>query len=129
LSPTARFSPETQTFHLGPVALSQLAPVVDGQVPQAAPMTLAPTDAGWRLSAQLGEGGVWQLDVAAEDGRLRLSVSLTGRGSTCDALGVRFGLVHNAARFLRNGYTSWDGSFFVEPLAAAEHAGTNPVMA
>jgi alpha-galactosidase len=89
-------------------------------------MTLAPTDAGWRLSAQLGEGGIWQLDVAAEDGRLRLSVSLTGRGSTCDALGVRFGLVHNAARFLRNGYTSWDGSFFVEPLAAAEHAGIDP---
>lgn len=49
--------------------------------------------------------------------RLRLLVKVTdlAPGREIDSIGIRFEQVSGLARYLRHGYQSWDGSFFVEP--------------
>jgi alpha-galactosidase len=39
-----------------------------------------------------------------------------------DSFGVQFGAVENLRAYLRQGYTSWDGSFYVQPEALADFA-------
>jgi alpha-galactosidase len=53
--------------------------------------------------------------VAFERDPLTLRIALEGvAGDSVDSLGLRIGRAANVVRYLRNGYTSWDGSYFVE---------------
>jgi alpha-galactosidase len=56
------------------------------------------------------------LDIALEGVRIDERV---------DSLGLRFGAVSGVLRYLRNGYTSWDGSYFVEPANADDLSGAD----
>ncbi|SDG58483.1 glycoside hydrolase family 36 protein [Pelagibacterium luteolum] len=123
MSSLAQFVPETQSFTLGNVTLSQIAPMVDGEIVTAQKLEIVAEDEGWSLRTLLDDGRGWSLSIHPCTKGLLLTARLHGAGMIhCDAIGVRFGLVHNVERFLRNGYTSWDGSYFVEPRAATQFA-------
>jgi alpha-galactosidase len=78
-----------------------LAPLIDGAVPPHRAI-----DGGWELA----DGARVLLDV--EPGRYTVRVENVDR--SLDSLGFR--LSYSGARlYLRNGYHSWDGSFFVKP--------------
>ena len=92
------------------IALSEIEPLIDGEVP-----------AHGRVQVE-GDTLVWHLETAVarlriEPGSMpRLNFSLEGlpRGLEIDSLGLRLKF-QGARSYLRNGYQSWDGSFFVEP--------------
>jgi alpha-galactosidase len=83
-------------FALGGVRLAGVVPLLDG----------APTDRPARIETRRDEAG-----------RLRISVRVEGLDPArpVDSVGLRFEAVAGVARYLRHGYQSWDGSFFVEP--------------
>jgi alpha-galactosidase len=77
------------------------APLIDGAVPMHRAI-----DGGWALDG----GGRVLLDVQPG----RYTVLIEGMDRPLDSLGIR--LNYSGARlYLRNGYHSWDGSFFVAP--------------
>ena len=102
---------EGLSFAARGVTLGGLEPLIDGAVPGHG----APQVAGGRI--------VWPLDtgqIVLEVGHgaeLRLCVRLEGIAADrpIDSLGLRFTTVSGAHRYLRNGYQSWDGSFFAAP--------------
>ncbi len=55
--------------------------------------------------------------IERDGDRLKLLVRVDGiaPGRAIDSIGIRFEQVDGIARYLRHGYQSWDGSFFVEP--------------
>jgi alpha-galactosidase len=65
-----------------------------------------------------------RIDHRDTDGRTHLVAGLDARGDL-GSIGVRF-RASGVRQYLRNGYTSWDGSYFVEPLAAREVAAADP---
>ena len=81
------------TLSLGAITIDELTPIVDG----------APSSEAW----------IEQREI---DGRHEIVVVLRG-GGAIDAIGVRV-RARGARRYLRSGYTSWDGSFFVDVSAA-----------
>jgi len=92
-----------------------IEPLIDGEIPKHAP----PDIEDGRI--------IWQLDSGSavlliEDGPIvRLSLRIEGLdpGRAVDSLGLRFTSIEGVRLYLRNGYQSWDGSFFVEPGTAA----------
>jgi alpha-galactosidase len=61
-----------------------------------------------------------RIETRVLDGRTELTVVLP-RGGRLASIGVRL-QAHGVRQYLRNGYMSWDGSFFVEPATAREVA-------
>jgi alpha-galactosidase len=43
-----------------------------------------------------------------------------------DSFGLRFEQIENLRQYLRNGYFSWDGSYYVQPDTLAELEGADP---
>ncbi|MGH8237441.1 MAG: glycoside hydrolase family 36 protein, partial [Steroidobacteraceae bacterium] len=105
------------------ILLSELAPLIDGQVPECGPAAVATTPDGWTVTwliAGAGERVVLAIVALADADGLMLDLALEGAqpGSSIDSLGLRIGAAANVLRYLRNGYMSWDGSFFIEPDSA-----------
>lgn len=98
-------------FTLRGVTLGGLVPLIDGAVPaHGAPQIVIdrivwPLDTG-RILLEVEHGA-----------ELRLCVRLEGIAADrpVDSLGLRFTAVSGVRRYLRNGYQSWDGSFFAAP--------------
>ncbi|HSL42412.1 MAG TPA: glycoside hydrolase family 36 protein [Anaerolineales bacterium] len=69
-------------------------------------------------SPALGSGS-FQLQVAPSETEKRISVRYWLENPppdlTLDSFGLRFEQVENVRQFLRNGYFSWDGSYYVQP--------------
>lgn len=86
-------------------------PLVDGEVPAHEIMAADAGGTTWRLA----NGGTVRLTVAAEGDALRLDVVAEGLARPLEALGLRFDGVTGVRRYLRNGYQSWDGSWFERP--------------
>jgi alpha-galactosidase len=84
-----------QAFEGGGIRLGGIIPLIDGEPAQA------------RFSFGIERDGE----------RLRLLVRVDGLdpARAIDSIGIRFEQVEGVARYLRHGYQSWDGSFFVEP--------------
>ncbi|CAM3249203.1 Alpha-galactosidase [Sphingomonas antarctica] len=82
-----------------------LAPLINGEVPRHRTV-----DGGWELEG----GGRVLLDVQPG----RYTVRIEGADHSLDSLGLRLNYA-GARLYLRNGYHSWDGSFFVAPGTAA----------
>jgi alpha-galactosidase len=92
------------------VRLRLLDPLLDGEVPAHSGMQLM--EAGWLWP--LGNGGAIALSQSTADGITRLSVTAVGIDQPMQSLGLRFSAV-GVHRYLRNGYHSWDGSYFADP--------------
>ncbi|MBV8686619.1 MAG: alpha-galactosidase [Alphaproteobacteria bacterium] len=86
------------------IRLSEIAVLVDGQPSPAANV------AG-------------SLAIREEGDSLRLILQLPDEGPR-QSLGLRFGRVEGVRAYLRNGYQSWDGSYFVP--AGTQAAGDEP---
>jgi alpha-galactosidase len=99
------------TFTGHGITLRNIEPVIDGEIPPH------------RLPQVNGSCVIWELDSgtaaleieAGETTKLRLRLEGVPNDRRVDSLGLRIGSVGGVGSYLRNGYQSWDGSFFVEP--------------
>jgi hypothetical protein len=69
-------------------------------------------------SPALGNGAFRLQAVPSEEGdrlALRYWVEALPKDLVLDSFGLRFEQVENLRQFLRNGYFSWDGSYYVQP--------------
>jgi len=100
------------------------------RTPIAAEPSVAASADGWTLtwvSDTPGRGNVTlQLHRATEGLRLDLTLESTPADLRPHSFGLRIGSAEGVSKYLRNGYTSWDGSYFVEPGPEAQtgHAMT-----
>ena len=101
-----------QTLSAGGVVFSDLAPLIDGAVPACEGPRVANRGRGWTLTWSIG---AQRFVVEIETDPITLKIAIEGMaGRSLESLGLRFGRAANVVRYLRNGYTSWDGSYFVE---------------
>lgn len=109
---------------VGGIALAELAPLLDGVVPPHDTVSSAETGIVWALH----DGTTITLAIRALPDRQELTVTLSGFSGErrIAALGLRIGRAGNVRQYLRNGYMSWDGSYFVEPASARALAGADP---
>jgi len=107
--------------------LSILTPLVDGQPVSTEPNAHPVGSGGWEITwpcTGAWAGAVFGLSVAQcelPDGRtglqLQYRVEHLPPGSLVSRFGLHFGRIGNLRAYLRSGYHSWDGSFYVEPEA------------
>jgi alpha-galactosidase len=130
------FNAADYSLRVAGLLLTELAPSIDAETPNCGPPDVSNAGEGWRLAWSIADAGRFVLTVSPLpdiDG-LALDFALEGATRPLDAIGLRFGRVPTVTRYLRNGYTSWDGSFFVEverardmredPRASSGHAVT-----
>ena len=96
------------------ITLGGIEPLIDGDVVSYSPPEISASVIQWKL-----ECGIAVLEVETGDVPV-LHFRLEGipPDREIDSLGLRFATVDGVRRYLRNGYQSWDGSFFVEPGTA-----------
>lgn len=113
-------------FEKSGVRLGEIQPLIDGAVPACWPATEIPGGIEWALEA----GGAIRLVIAEDGDATRLDVSASGLDEAPLSLGLRFGVARGVRRYLRNGYHSWDGSFFADPGTPAGDAppGKEPTL-
>jgi alpha-galactosidase len=105
------------------IAFTELAPLIDGAVPACSGPQIATADGRWTLTWTLGKSQRYVLDIQGDT----LKIALEGvGGDSVDSLGLRIGSASNVVRYLRNGYTSWDGSYFVEIESARDIIAADP---
>jgi alpha-galactosidase len=92
------------------IRLGGMVPLVDG-VPAEAITIEVERD---RISWILKEGRA-VLSLARIDDLIRLDICLEHPTSAPASLGLRFAEVEGVRAYLRNGYQSWDGSYFAAP--------------
>jgi alpha-galactosidase len=92
------------------IALSLLSPLLDDQVPSCRVSEQSNEVIRWILD----DGGVISAAIDESDGVTSVSVSVAGVDKSPISLGLRFA-AKGVLRYLRNGYHSWDGSYFAEP--------------
>ncbi|MDB6088825.1 MAG: alpha-galactosidase [Gammaproteobacteria bacterium] len=104
--------------------LAELAPLIDGEPLVCGPPQLTATTSGWLIAwpvlSEAGETLILSVAPMAGSEDLRLDLALEGVPSrvSVDSIGLRIGKTSGVLRYLRNGYTSWDGSYFIEPESA-----------
>lgn len=91
------------------ITLKGIEPIIDGKVPQHGLGEISTDAIRWSL-----EAGAAVLEIDTDSG-LRFRLEGLPANRPIDSLGLRFTEVAGLRRYLRNGYQSWDGSFFVEP--------------
>jgi len=106
------FDPAGPAFEGLGIRLAGIAPLIDGAVLEHGPAQVSTKGIAWPLR----EGTVF-LEVEGEGEGLRLSLGIRGLAPERrpDSLGLRFAAVTGVRLYLRNGYQSWDGSFFATP--------------
>ncbi len=103
--------------------LIHLQPVLNGNVLDEAHIEIVSADARHvelRATAPKMFAGMFGVTLTqTDDTHIELRYWLRGlpENFTLDSFGIRFERVENLRAYLRNGYTSWDGSFYVEPDA------------
>jgi alpha-galactosidase len=92
------------------------APAVVATACVPSPAVVA-TAGGWTLS-----WGPLTLRLLVRDDTIRLDLTLESAPADLrpHSFGIRIGSAEGVTRYLKNGYTSWDGSYFVEPSADAQ---------
>lgn len=116
------FDPQTRSFTLGGIRLGDLAPMIDGVVPAYRLQRADAAGIEWSLE----DGSRFTLALAGDTFTLALSGFSGDRRLA--AIGIRIGSAANVRQYLRNGYMSWDGSYFVEPEAAREVAKSDTAL-
>ena len=100
------------SFRVRGMRLSEIVPLLNG-----APVTTAtPRIDANAMIWPIADGSV-TLAITRDGDQLNLLLTAEGIDTalTIDSFGLRFGRVEGARSYLRNGYQSWDGSFFVAP--------------
>ena len=92
------------------LSLGGISPLIDGAVPEHGPPEVSEHRIAWRLP-----GGRATLDIEQGTEGTRLRLRIDGLGRSPDSIGLRFSKVEGVRHYLRNGYQSWDGSYFVAP--------------
>jgi alpha-galactosidase len=92
------------------IALGAIEPLIDGAVPRIAKYERQESWMLWRLQ----DGGAVRLTVEHGENIERIQVALEETGIAPLSLGFRVS-ASGVRSYLRNGYQSWDGSFFVPP--------------
>ena len=127
------FDPVASGLRAAGMSLSDLVPLIDGEPGICGPPTHVPGDDVWQIAWKLleGRGKSITLTVRQEAHALVLNIALAGARANepVDSLGLRFGKVTGVLRYLRNGYTSWDGSYFIEPANAEDLSGAGAAAA
>ena len=96
------------------IALRIIEPLIDGVAPAITQREDQDSCILWHLQ----EGGVVQLTVERHDNVERIQVILEGTAISPLSLGFRLS-ASDVRSYLRNGYHSWDGSFFAAPGSPA----------
>src|SRR5688500_17073450 len=110
------------------MTLGTISPLLDGQAPRVGAGRVASTEAGWMLTWPIENGSakrfVVRITPQSDPGVIHVEAMLdeVAAAARVDSIGVRFGAAA-ARRYLRNGYTSWDGSSFVEVEGGEEAVG------
>lgn len=86
-------------------------PLIDGAVP---PHRVERTD-GDTIVWVIDAGGTVTLRAARDGDAVRIDLIASGVAGPLASLGLRFDGITGVRRYLRNGYQSWDGSYFVAP--------------
>jgi len=103
------FDASTANFRAKVLVLAEIQPLIDGQVPRHGSREATETSLIWQLVCG-------RFVVEIEPGEpLSFKCRAEGVDQPPDSLGLRFGRVTGVSRYLRHGYQSWDGSFFVAP--------------
>ena len=116
------FDQQAAAFELGGLRLQGLAPLINGAVPPH------------KLSAAEATGLTWALDdgttmrMQLDGGRIDISLSGFSGELRLASIGLRIGHAANVRQYLRQGYMSWDGSFFVQPDTAREVSRADPSL-
>ena len=114
-----RFDPETLSLTVRGMTLASVAPLLDGAVPPHTPPVVVDDEVRWALD----DGGSAVLTVGTDT--LDLRIDGLSSEQLIDSIGLQFGTIAGVGRALRNGYTSWDGSEFIDWGTAFEgHAMT-----
>jgi alpha-galactosidase len=99
------------TFTGRGITLRNIEPLIDGAVPPHRPPRVIAGRILWEL-----DSGTAALEIeAGETTRLGFRLEGIPNDRRVDSLGLRIGSAGGVRSYLRNGYQSWDGSFFVEP--------------
>ena len=114
-----RFDPAGPSFSGHGIRLGGIAPLVDGALAATGPPQASEREIAWPLE----EGRAVLAVTPGEDGlRLRFRLEGIRVRTSPDSFGLRFAEVEGVRAYLRNGYHSWDGSFFVPPGTPAGDA-------
>ena len=103
--------PDAGSFASRGIVIGGIEPLIDGEITKHAAPDIEDGRITWRL-----DSGIAVLLI--ENGPVvRLSFRVEGLdpNRAVDSLGLRFSSIEGVCLYLRNGYQSWDGSFFVEP--------------
>lgn len=123
-TPLPSFSIHDRSLNAAGILLTDLSPLIDGETPALGTADVAAADGGWTITWPLedgrGERFILAITRLEDSDALALDLALEGAraGSSIDSIGLRVGRAANVLRYLRNGYMSWDGSFFIEPDSA-----------
>jgi alpha-galactosidase len=111
-----RFDAQSVAFSGRGVTLRGVEPLVDGQPVAVATRKVCAGKVTWELTGDLA-GARMRLAVSEGAAGPELAVALSGvePSRVVDSLGLRFLAVEGVGRYLRNGYQSWDGSYFATP--------------
>ncbi|MDB6160979.1 MAG: alpha-galactosidase [Gammaproteobacteria bacterium] len=127
MSPSAvSFDADSRSLSAAGITLERIEPLLDGRQIDCSAPEISTSGDGWTLA--------WSFGPATDPARprsvlvLRITRLLPERGLLLDvalesadpdvrlqSIGLRIGKTDGVLRYLRNGYTSWDGSYFVEP--------------
>ncbi|SMC54348.1 glycoside hydrolase family 36 protein [Rhizobium sp. RU36D] len=127
---TPAFHADQGAIEIGTIRLEKLSPIIDGMVIEGRPETRR-NDATVQMVWSMADGETFELALEDKDGGgLAGTFRLTGfdGDKRLQSLGLVFGRARNVQRYLRNGYMSWDGSYFVEPDQAREVAKADPAI-
>ncbi len=104
-------------------SLVRLQPMLNGNVLDEAHVEIVSPDAQHielHSTAPKSFEGTFGVSITqTDDTHIELRYWLRGlpKNFVLDSFGIRFTRIENLHAYLRNGYTSWDGSFYVEPDA------------
>lgn len=106
-------TPDELALEIGALTLRGLRPVVNGVVLKE--VQSEQTEHGFRWATT---HGIFEVIITAGSSGYTLHYAFDAPlDRVLNSFGIRFDAIENLRAYLRNGYFSWDGSFYVEPEA------------
>jgi alpha-galactosidase len=134
------FDADSRSLRACNIILSNIRPAFDGRQLDCNEPEIHTSEDGWTLVWSVEPDGKTDgtvrvitlhiIRLTQDQGlRLELAWESVDPDVRLQSIGLRIGRAEGVLRYLRNGYTSWDGSYFVEPDAVrAETAEDSPAL-